>query len=208
EGFESKSSHLFHGKRCGYMLTIAGIGPGNPQYLTVDVAQKIEKADIIIAFGRVGSSIKNLRDDYIQVKKVDEVMDKLHHNKDMLLLASGDPNFFGIVNYIKKKGIHIDEVLPGLSSFQYMMAKLKKPWQEAEFISLHGRYFNFNEIIDKRLIIALIDKDNGPSYISNALFKQGMQGTIYVGFNLSYEDERIIEATIGDEIQEYSSLGV
>lgn len=190
------------------MLSIAGVGPGNPRYLTVDVAERIRDADKVIAFGRVGSSIKSIREDFTQVNRVDEVLEKLHDNKDILLLASGDPNFFGIVNYIKEKGVDIDEVLPGLSSFQYMMAKLKKSWQGARFISLHGRKFDFNEIVENELIIALIDKNNSPTYISNELYKLGFNGNMYVGFNLSYDDERIIEVKIGDEIRDYSSLGV
>lgn len=190
------------------MLTIAGIGPGNPRYLTIDVAERIKNADKIIAFGRVGSSIKGIRSDFTQVNRVDQVIEKLDDSKDILLLASGDPNFFGIVNYIKKKGVDIDEVLPGLSSFQYMMAKLKKSWQGAKFISLHGRDFQFKEIVKDELIIALIDKNNSPSYISNELHKLGLKGIIYVGFNLSYEDERIVKTKIGEEIEDYSSLGV
>lgn len=190
------------------MLSIAGVGPGNPRYLTVDVVERIKDADKVIAFGRVGSSIREIREDFSQVNRVDEVLGKLDNKKNTLLLASGDPNFFGIVNYIKEKGIHIDEVLPGLSSFQYMMAILKKSWQDARFISLHGRNFDFNEIVEDELIIALIDKNNKPTYISNELYKLGLNGNIYVGFNLSYDNERIIKARIGDEIEDYSSLGV
>lgn len=190
------------------MLRIAGVGPGNPRYLTLDVVERIKEADDVIAFGRVGSSIKNIREDFIQVNRVDEVIEKLDDSKDVLLLASGDPNFFGIVNYMKSKGVHIDEVLPGLSSFQYMMAKLKKSWQDAKFISLHGRRFDLGEIAKDKLIIALIDKNNSPSCISKELYELGLKGNIYVGFNLSYDNERIIDAKIGDEIEDYSSLGV
>ena len=89
-----------------------------------------------------------------------------------------------------------------------MMAKLEKPWQGAKFISLHGRDFNLSEIVKDRQIIALIDKDNNPSFISNELKKLGLKGTMHIGFNLSYEDEKIIKINIGEEVEEYSSLGV
>ena len=29
------------------MLTVAGVGPGNPRYLTVDVVEKIKEAEIL-----------------------------------------------------------------------------------------------------------------------------------------------------------------
>src|SRR5690554_5669856 len=123
-------------------------GPGNPKYLTIDVVERIKNADEVMAFGRVGTSIKPLRDDYIQVNRVDEIIDKLDEDKEILLLASGDPNFFGIVEYLKRKGVAIKEVLPGISSFQYMMAKLEKSWQDAKFISLHGRSGDLNLVKD------------------------------------------------------------
>ena len=190
------------------MLTVAGVGPGNPKYMTVDVVERIKDAEDIIAFGRVGSSIKSLRDDYREVNRVDEIIDYLDDKRDVLLLASGDPNFFGIVEYLKRKGVPIKEVLPGISSFQYMMAKLEKSWQDAKFISLHGRDFDLSKIQDNKLTIALIDKNNGPSYISNELYKLGANGTMYIGFNLSYTEEKIIKVNIGEEIEDYSSLGV
>jgi len=190
------------------MLTVAGIGPGNTKYLTLDVAERIKKAEVIIAFGRVGGSIKSIRDDYKEVNRVDEIIDYLDDKRDVLLLASGDPNFFGIVEYLKRKGVAIKEVLPGISSFQYMMAKLEKSWQDAKFISLHGRDFDLSKILDHKLTIALIDKNNNPSYISRELYKLGANGTMYIGFNLSYDVEKIIKVNIGEEIEDNSSLGV
>ena len=190
------------------MLTVAGVGPGNPRYLTVDVVEKIKEADTIIAFGRVGHSIRTIRDNYIEVNRVDQVISLLGKDRDTLLLASGDPNFFGIVDFLRRKGVKVDMVLPGLSSFQYMMSKLQKSWQECIFVSLHGRDHDLKDVLDHKLIIMLIDKINSPSYISEELDKLGMKGRMYVGFNLSYDDEKIIRANIGDEIEDYSSLGV
>lgn len=190
------------------MLTIAGVGPGNPRYMTMDVVNRIKEAKYVLAFGRVGNSIRPLRTDYFEVNKVVEIIDYIKNKDDVLLLASGDPNFFGIVDYLKRNGVHIKEILPGLSSFQYMMAKLEKPWQYARFISLHGRDGNLDEVRSNKLTILLVDKENNPSYISNELYKMGIKGIMYIGFNLSYEDEKIVKVNIGEEVEDYSSLGV
>ena len=64
------------------MLTVAGVGPGNPRYLTVDVVEKIKEAETIIAFGRVGHSIKTIRDDYIEVNRVDQVIEILDKDRE------------------------------------------------------------------------------------------------------------------------------
>lgn len=190
------------------MLIVAGVGPGNKEYLTKIVEDKIRDTEYIIAFGRIGESLKDIRSDIVCVSRVDEVLKFVGEDKEVLLLASGDPNFYGIVNFLKNKGIVIKEVLPGISSFQYMMSKLQKPWENAEFLSLHGRKDDLKRVDDYKLSIILIDKDNMPSSISKRLYDLGIRGNIYAGFNLSYEDEKIINKKIGDEIDDVSSLGV
>lgn len=190
------------------MLTIAGIGPGNPKYLTIEVLEEIKAAKYILAFGRVAETLSGIREDIVEVNKVDEILDFLKDREDVLLLASGDPNFFGVVDFLKRKNVTIAKVLPGLSSFQYLMAKLEKPWQEAKFISLHGRNGDLGNVRHNKLSVILIDKDNNPSYISNELHKLNIVGTMYIGFDLSYESEKIIKINVGEEVANISSLGV
>lgn len=190
------------------MLTVAGVGPGNPKHLTLEVKEKIEDAEYVLGFGRIAKTLKDIRDDIIEVNRVSEVLDYIDNHKETLLLASGDPNFFGIVNFLKKEGIEIKEVLPGISSFQYMMAKLEKSWQEANFLSLHGRTESLEEIKNNKLTILLIDKNKMPSQISKELYEIGVRGKMYAGFNLSYESEKIIKVDIGEYIDDISPLGV
>lgn len=190
------------------MLSVAGVGPGNKAYLTKIVEDRIKEADHILAFGRIGDSLKEIRDDIVCINRVDHVLDFIEEGKQVLLLASGDPNFYGIVNFLKGKGVEIKEVLPGISSFQYMMSQLQKPWQEAKFISLHGRDEDLRQVKNHRLSIILIDQDNMPSSLSRRLYQIGIRGKIYAGFNLSYENEQIISKQIGDDIEDASSLGV
>ena len=190
------------------MLTVAGVGPGNPKYLTLDVKEKIEESKYILGFGRVAKSLSSIREDIVEVNRVDEILNYIDSDKEILLLASGDPNFFGIVDFLKRKGISIKEVLPGLSSFQYMMSKLEKSWQNANFLSLHGRRESLERIRENKLSILLIDKDNLPSHISKELYRLNIKGKMYAGFNLSYDNEKIIKINIGEEIEDISSLGV
>lgn len=85
-----------------------------------------------------------------------------------------------------------------------MMAKLEKSWNDAKFISLHGRSGDLDEVKDNRLTIILIDKDKNQSYISKELKSLGVKGLMYVGFNLSYDDEKIIKVNIGEEVEDFS----
>lgn len=190
------------------MLTVAGVGPGNKEYLTKIVENKIKQTKNVLAFGRIGESLKDIRSDIIKVSKVAEVLGFIEEDKEILLLASGDPNFYGIVNFLKNRGVEIKEVLPGISSFQYMMSKLQKPWENVNFLSLHGRVDDLEKAKNYKTSIILIDIDNMPSSISKDLYELGIRGNLYVGFNLSYENEKIVSKKIGDEIEDISSLGV
>lgn len=190
------------------MLTIIGVGPGNPRYLMADAVTKIVRAEHILGFGRVAKSLYPLNTNIVQVNRVDEILEFIEDGKETVLLASGDPNFYGIVEYIKSKGIEIKEVFPGLTSFQYLMGKLKKSWHNAIFISLHGRNEDISKVKDNRLSIILTDEENNPNYISQELKKLGVVGKMYIGFNLSYIDEEIVVKDIGDEVENISSLAV
>lgn len=190
------------------MLTIAGVGPGNRDYLTKVVEEKIIDSKYVLAFGRVAESLKDIRKDIVSVEKVSQVLEFLKNDEEVLLLASGDPNFYGIVKFLKNKGVDIKEVIPGISSFQYMMGKLQKAWQNSKFLSLHGREEDLRQVRDYETTIILIDSKNTPSTISKKLHDLGLRGNIYVGFNLSYENEKIINVKIGEKIENISSLGV
>ena len=190
------------------MLKVAGIGPGNPKYITKDVIDNIVRADKVLAFTRVKDSLKDINPNIIEIDRVSDIERHLRDEESTLLLASGDPNFFGVVDYLKKKNIEVDEVLPGICAFQYFLSKLQKSWQTAKFISLHGRDDYLDEVKSNKLSIILTDKDNNPKKIAGDLKKMGLVGSIYVGINLSYDDEKIIIKKIGEDIEEIDSLSI
>lgn len=190
------------------MLIVAGVGPGNPKYLTREVYEHILNEPKVVAFGRVNETLNGLRSDMIGVKKVSEIIEYVEKYKDLLILASGDPLFYGITAYLKTKGYEPDKICPGISSFQYLAAKCGIPWQSAKFFSLHGRNFDLSELKDSPLSVGLVDKSNPPSKISRELFQIGLRGKMIVGYNLSYEEERIEEIEIGRDCCDISELAV
>lgn len=190
------------------MFKIAGVGPGHPKYLTGEVLEEIKKSKYTLAFKRVKDSLEEIDPNIIEVQKVAQVIDHIQSEKEVLLLATGDPNFYGIVEFLKNKDISIEKVFPGLSSFQYLMASLQKSWVDAAFLSLHGRVDSLTKENIKELTVILTDDKNTPSYISKTLNELGVEGKIYVGFNLSHDDEAIIVKNIGEKIEDISSLAV
>ena len=62
------------------------------------------------------------------------------YKRQAVVLASGDPLWFGIGRIlIERLGRDNLRFHPGPSSLQLAFARLGRPWQNAEWISLHGR---------------------------------------------------------------------
>ncbi len=181
------------------MIQVAGAGPRNPELLTLEVYRAIQEAKAVVAFGRIGESLKGIRADINEVTRVAHLMEYVEKYDDLLILASGDPMFFGITNFLYKQGVKVDRIMPGLSSFQYLTASLGLPWQEAHFFSLHGRSFEISELGNYPLSIGLVDKNNTPTELSRALKSQGLRGKITVGNYLSYDNEKIETIEIGED---------
>lgn len=55
-----------------------------------------------------------------------------------VVLASGDPGFFGVVRALAARGVAL-RVLPAVSSVALAFARLALPWDDAVVVSAHGR---------------------------------------------------------------------
>jgi len=60
------------------------------------------------------------------------------HEGDAVVLASGDPGFFGIVRALRERGLAV-VVLPAVSSVALAFARAGLPWDDAVVVSAHGR---------------------------------------------------------------------
>ena len=112
--------------------------------------------------------------------------------KKVVILASGDPLFFGIGSYLSSK---LDlKIYPYLSSIQLAFAKMGERWQDAHLESVHGRTMKgLAQRIDGKSIVAILtDAENSPNKIAEYLLSFGMtEYEVFVGENLGGEDERV-----------------
>lgn len=170
--------------------------------------EAIKSAEKVFAFSRIADSVSKLRPDVIKVSRVSEITEMLGEYDDVLILASGDPCFYGITELIRSKGFEIHKIYPGISSIQYMCAKLNMSWHDAETVSAHGRELDYCSFGNERKIIFLTDAENNPSFISENLWKSGFRGTIYAGYDLSYDSEIIEKRNVGEKFESNSDLAV
>lgn len=180
------------------MVKLVGIGPGSLEYMTVRAREIIEGADDIIAFRRVKESLSCIRSDIREISSVVSIGQEIGDNT--VILASGDPCFYGSLNVLQRLGIEIEEVVTGISSLQYMMAKLKTSYENLHTISFHGRDMDTRIFEVGKSYFVLTDGVNSPNTISKKLFELGLRGSMMVGESLSYHDESIYKVTIGESI--------
>lgn len=176
------------------MLYVVGLGPGNKDYMIKAALLELTKADYIIGFKRAIESIEFIKKPKYIAKSLKSILDFAKENKEkkVCIVASGDPLFYGITDYLNKNYIGDIKIVPGISSFQYMMCKLGKSWQNAKLASLHGREENFIKVIEEnKTSIWLTDNKNTPDVICKSIVKAGIKAQVYIGENLSYEDEKI-----------------
>lgn len=183
-------------------IKILGLGPGNPDYTLPVVLKKIEESDVIIGGKRhlesLGKYTKNKEHFYISadLSKVIEFINE-NRNKKISLVVSGDTGFYSFLAFIKKHFCDSElEVIAGISSLQYMFAKISDFWNDAYISSVHGKNFDYvSKLREYEKIGLLTDfSKNTPQNIAKKLFENGFENAkIFVGENLSYENEKIYE---------------
>ncbi|WP_242950593.1 precorrin-6y C5,15-methyltransferase (decarboxylating) subunit CbiE [Clostridium acidisoli] len=176
------------------MVYIVGIGPGNREYMLNAALTELLASDCIIGFKRAVESVAFIQKPKYTAKNLKNILDFIQDKKykKICVIASGDPLFYGVAEYVKKNYIGDIKIIPGISSFQYMMSKLGKSWQNAKLSSLHGREQDFiKEVEENKTSIWLTDNKNTPDIMCKNLVKANIKAHVYIGENLSYEDEKI-----------------
>ena len=191
-------------------INVLGLGPGNLDYTLPIVLKEIMESEIIIGGKRhiesLGKYAENKEYCYINAD-LQRVLDFIEQNRDkkMSLILSGDTGFYSMLTFMRKhfKANELN-VMPGISSVQYMFAKVSSYWNDAFVSSVHGRNTEYVEKLREYGKIGLLtDKKNTPQRIAEEVVKAGMtEATIYVGENLSYESEKIWKMPV-KEMMEY-----
>ena len=92
------------------------------------------------------------------------------HEGDAVVLASGDPGFFGIVRALRERGLAA-VVLPAVSSVALAFARAGLPWDDAIVVSAHGRVLRpaINVCRAHPKVAVLTGPGAGPAEIAAAL---------------------------------------
>lgn len=191
---------------------VLGMGPGHSDYVLPLTQKLIEASDVLVGgerhlmtYTRSGKICFPLRGD---LHALVEVIRRERLLKQVAVLLSGDPGFYGMLDFLRRY-FTADElqVVPGISAFQYLMAQIGEPWHQAALGSLHGRDCDFRSLIDTHRCTALLtdDKQSAHWLAEQLLAMNGIE--MVVGAELSYPQERIVRGTPA-HILEQSPFGM
>ncbi|MDY6853680.1 MAG: precorrin-6y C5,15-methyltransferase (decarboxylating) subunit CbiE [Thermodesulfobacteriota bacterium] len=140
--------------------------------------------------------------DFFPISPLNDALDYIKRNrlkKGIVVLASGDPLFFGVgrrlLNEIGKRNI---EIIPAISSMQFAFSRIKEPWDDVFFISVHGRDIKelVTDIHNHERVCIFTDSKNTPARIAKMLIEAGFDCRAFVCENIGMEEENITEADL------------
>ena len=187
-------------------VVVIGIGVEGAAGLSQALLERIARADQLWGSQRLLGMFPQAAAEKMEIKK--NVANHLRQlvqrapEAQVVILASGDPGFFGIGATLLTI-LPPDEVLlfPQPTTLQAAFARLKIPWSEAAFTSTHAR--PISEVIGTvrryaQVGILTAPRQN-PGWVAEKLIAAGAPDcTAYVLQNLGAEKEKIVQTRLVD----------
>jgi precorrin-6Y C5,15-methyltransferase (decarboxylating) len=180
-------------------INVIGIGQGKQDLTAVHLAL-IQQADLLVGGRRHLELFADLGQECLEITSaIEQVIKTIKTNmlqKKIVVLASGDPLFYGIGStlsrYIDKKYLVIHA---NISSVAAAFAAIGEPWHDAKIVSLHGKSsqkFPFSSLKGETKVAFLTDQTRDPVYIASMMINLELSGfKICVLENLGAEQEKI-----------------
>ncbi|MBP1736188.1 MAG: precorrin-6y C5,15-methyltransferase (decarboxylating), CbiE subunit/precorrin-6Y [Oscillospiraceae bacterium] len=183
-------------------VTILGVGMGNPETLTLGGLRALERADAVIGASRLLASLPSScgadRLTAITPSEIRSLLEEHSHWREAAVVMSGDIGFYsGTTALLPALEGYEVETICGITTVQYLAAKLRRPWQDVRLVSAHGIDCNIiGSVLSAREVFFLTGGKITPSTILHVLCSSGLGlSEVTVGANLSYPDEWIVTDT-------------
>jgi len=183
-------------------ITIIGLD-GSP--LNAEAESLLEEAVLVVGGAR-HLEVLGVQGERAVVLKGDlsEALDRIGEvGGPVVVLASGDPGFFGIVRLLGERfGAENLRVLPAVSSVALAFARAGISWDDAITVSAHGRdprrAVNICRAHPK--VAVLTSREFGPAELAREL--EGWRRTFFIAERLGEPDERTIRGGAAEVVGE------
>lgn len=179
------------------LIRLIGIGMDGDATLTEAARTAIDEADAVFGAKRVTEPFFEGSAPVFNTWKAEEISEiiKGEKFKNICVLMSGDCGFYSGASRLIDKLPEFDvEVIPGISSVNYFAAKIKIPWQDMKFVSLHGIENSIvRNVRRNRYCFFLLGGDVSAAHLCGKLCDYGLSEiNVYIGENLGYRNEKIV----------------
>jgi len=184
---------------------IVGIGDDGVDGVTGQARRVLESAEVLLGPESCAPLLPPALAGRLQATaNLEELCEKIEAagSKRLVVLASGDPLFYGTARYVcSKLGKDRFEVVPHVSSMQLAFARVKESWEEAFLANLSGQ--SIERVVDKirtsETVGLFTSEQWPPSAVARALLDEGIDYfQAYVCENLGSPDERVTQGGLAD----------
>jgi precorrin-6Y C5,15-methyltransferase (decarboxylating) len=183
-------------------IYVVGAGVAGQEGFSRRALDLISGADLLIAGQRQLDLFPEFAGEILHISSnLPEVVERLRtRTGKSVVLASGDPLFFGIGRYLLRNLPEDDfEFVPNVSSVQYAFSRIRQTWDDAVFVSTHGRELKaaVDRIVANDKAAVLTDEKNNPAAIATEMIERGRGGyAAWLCENLGGDNEKIIETDV------------
>lgn len=161
--------------------TIIGISGDSLDTLPAQARELIRDAELLFGSSRLLKLFPDVAAEKFAVNnQLSQVVERIRANlnrRRVVVLASGDPGFFGIAAYLNREvGTEHFTLIPAVTSVQLAFARLNLNWDDASLLSVHGRGIAdiIPEIARSRKLALLTDNVNTPALIAGVMLAAGL----------------------------------
>lgn len=200
EGLSLQDARVFLSKMFGFTLSqkisLVGIGMGAEKTLTLEGKKAFNEAELLIGAKRMTEAVQKPGQMVLHEYRSEKIVEYIREHpkyRTVAIALSGDVGFYsGAKKLIDQLDGNV-EVICGISSVVYFMSKIGLSWDDAKIVSAHGRNCNLISLIRHNpKVFSILGTEDGVAVLASRLVYYGMGDvTLYVGENLSYENEKI-----------------
>ena len=139
----------------GIKITVVGVGPGDPDLLTIQGQQALAVADLVVGFqtvlkvvaGRTGDAEVRSMAYRDQEAVLDYAQEQARQGKSCVVCVWGDLNVSAkeLLNRVRRRADAV-ALIPGVSSIQIACARAGISLEESLFLTLHQRWDRGSEL--------------------------------------------------------------
>ena len=195
------------------MLTVVGMGPAGLHLMTPAARAAVDEADVLVGGKRHLQQFPDFRGEQFALgANIPELLAWIaaHQDKRVVVLASGDPLFYGIgTRMVAHFGVAQVRIIPGISAVQYLCAQSGIDMNDMWLTSSHGRSVCFDTLAQHNKVAMVTDGQCGPRDIAAQLVARGKGDRwMVIGENLAMDNERIHWLPVSEVDAEYEMNAV